>query len=217
MRYHQDKMDNDNYEFDHDITQFEELDTGVCVDRVMSKEKGYDISYLAWATDILPEEFDEDWINIQRENTFYFIGSVSPDGRFMNSHLLQEFAQLCAKINVNTVWSNPWTNPIDGKVMRDLMQKSFLSPDLRNHTHKVWGTKTCRVFKTMSYGNLGLTNSPKLAEFAGPDVICRENIAELFEEGLRNKDDKQLILRQMRHTREHHTYVNRINGLLKLL
>ena len=40
MRYHQDKMDKDNYEFDHDITQFEELDTGVCVDREMSKEKG---------------------------------------------------------------------------------------------------------------------------------------------------------------------------------
>ena len=217
MRYHQDKMDKDNYEFDHDITQFEELDTGVCVDREMSKEKGYDVSYLAWATDLLPEEFDEDWVNIQRENVWYFIGSISYDGRFKNSHLIQEFGSLCAKIGVKTGWSNPWTNPLDGEVMRGLMQKSFLSPDLRNDTHKMWGTKTCRVFKTMSYGSLGLTNSPKLAEFAGPEVICRENIAELFEEGLRNKDDKQLILRQMQYTKEHHTYVNRINGLLKLL
>jgi hypothetical protein len=69
----------------------------------------------------------------------------------------------------------------------------------------------------MSYGNLGMTNSPKLANFAGPDVICRENIGELFEEGLRLKDNKQLLLRQMQYTREHHTYVNRINGLLRLL
>ena len=217
MRYHQDKMDKDNYEFDHDLSDFEELDTGVCVDRVMSKEKGYDISYLAWATDLLPEEFDEDWVNIERENIYYFIGSISADGRFKNAHLIQEWAQLCDKIGVRTSWSNPWTNPLDGHVMRGLMQKSFMSPDLRNDTHKLWGTKTCRVFKTMSYGNLGLTNSPKLAEFGGPDIICRENIGELFEEGLRNKDDKELILRQMRHTREHHTYVNRINGLLKLL
>lgn len=217
MRYHQDKMDKDNYEFDHDLSDFEELDTGVCVDRVMSKERGYDISYLAWATDLLPEEFDEDWVNIERENIYYFIGSISADGRFKNAHLIQEWAQLCDKIGVRTSWSNPWTNPLDGHVMRGLMQKSFMSPDLRNDTHKLWGTKTCRVFKTMSYGNLGLTNSPKLAEFGGPDIICRENIGELFEEGLRNKDDKELILRQMRHTREHHTYVNRINGLLKLL
>ena len=217
MRYHQDKMDKDNYEFDHDLSDFEELDTGVCVDRVMSKEKGYDISYLAWATDLLPEEFDEDWVNIERGNIYYFIGSISADGRFKNAHLIQEWAQLCDKIGVRTSWSNPWTNPLDGHVMRGLMQKSFMSPDLRNDTHKLWGTKTCRVFKTMSYGNLGLTNSPKLAEFGGPDIICRENIGELFEEGLRNKDDKELILRQMRHTREHHTYVNRINGLLKLL
>jgi len=69
----------------------------------------------------------------------------------------------------------------------------------------------------MSYGSLGLTNSPKLAEFAGPEVICRENIEELFEAGLRHRDDKGLILRQMQYTREHHTYVNRINGLLRLL
>ena len=75
--------------------------------------------------------------------------------------LIQEFGQLCDKIGVKTGWSNPWTNPLDGAVMRDLMQKSFLNPDLRNDTHKRWGTKTCRVFKTMSYGSLGLTNSPK--------------------------------------------------------
>ena len=217
MRYHQDKMDKDNYEFDHDLSDFEELDTGVCVDRVMSKERGYDISYLAWATDLLPEEFDEDWVNIERENIYYFIGSISGDGRFKNAHLIQEFGSLCAKIGVKTGWSNPWTNPLDGAVMRDLMQKSFLNPDLRNDTHKRWGTKTCRVFKSMSYGHLGLTNSPKLAKFAGPEVLCAESIGDLFELGLQNKDNKDLIRRQMMYTKDHHTYVNRINGLLRLL
>ena len=69
----------------------------------------------------------------------------------------------------------------------------------------------------MSYGNLGLTNSPKLAEFAGPEIICKESIPELFEEGLRHMNDKELLLRQMQHTKKHHTYVNRINGLLRLL
>lgn len=97
------------------------------------------------------------------------------------------------------------------------MQKSFLSPDLRNATHAEWGTKTCRIFKSISYGQLGLTNSPKLAEFAGPLVICRENIDELFEEGLRLREDKGRIIQQMRYVKEHHTYANRINGLLKLL
>tara|TARA_A100001388_G_scaffold76783_1_gene54816 strand:- start:7524 stop:8447 length:924 start_codon:yes stop_codon:yes gene_type:complete len=217
VRYHQDSMDNDNYEFHHDLNDFEELETGVCIDRRESQVQGYDITYLAWATDLMPEEFDEDWVNIEREKIYYHIGSVSADGRFKNAHLIQEFGQMCAKIDVKTAWSNPWTNPLEGDVMRDLMQKSFLSPDLRNDTHKRWGTKTCRLFKTMSYGNLGLTNSPKLAEFAGPEVICKESIPELFEEGLRHMNDKELILRQMRHTKKHHTYVNRINGLLRLL
>ena len=189
----------------------------MCVDRLSSREKGYDISYLAWATDLMPEEFNEEWVDIPREDVWYFIGSISPDGRFKNAHLIQEFGSLCAKIGVKTGWSNPWTNPLDGAVMRDLMQKSFLNPDLRNDTHKRWGTKTCRVFKSMSYGHLGLTNSPKLAEFAGPEVLCAESIGDLFELGLQNKDNKDLIRKQMMYTKEHHTYVNRINGLLRLL
>ena len=217
MRYHQDKMDNDNYEFDHDINDFEVLDTGVCIDRDESKEKGYDISYVAWATDLLPHEFNEDWVNIERENVYYFIGSISPTGRFANKHLIDRFAELCSTRGVKTAWSNPWTNPLDGDVMRQLMQKSFLSPDLRNATHAAWGTKTCRIFKSISYGQLGLTNSPKLAEFAGPLVIFRENIDELFEEGLRLREDKDRIIQQMRYVKQHHTYANRINGLLKLL
>ena len=203
--------------FHNILNDFEELDTGVCIDRISSQEKGYDIVYLAWATDLMPEEFDEEWVNIPRENTFYFIGSISHEGRFKNAHLIQEFGTLCAKIDVRTGWSNPLVNPLDGSVMRDLMQRSFMNPDLRNDTHKRWGTKTCRVFKSMSYGHLGITNSPKLAKFAGPEVICEENISDLFEAGLKYREDKELILRQMRYTKEHHTYVNRINGLLKLL
>ena len=33
---------------------------------------------------------------------FYFIGSISGDGRFKNSHLIQEFGQLCDMIGVKT-------------------------------------------------------------------------------------------------------------------
>ena len=32
-------MDKDNYEFHHDLNDFEELDTGVCVDRLCQKKK----------------------------------------------------------------------------------------------------------------------------------------------------------------------------------
>lgn len=217
MRYHQKSMDNDNYEFILDESVCEKLDSGVLYDPIDSKSKGYEICYLAWATDLLPYEINDDWVNIEREDVYYFIGSISGDGRFANATMIQEFAQCCDKIGVKFGWSNPWQNPLDNEVMREYMQKSFLSPDLRNETHKKWGTKSCRIFKSISYGQLGLTNSPLLAEFAGPEVICRENIIDLFEEGLKYKDDKELILRQMNYVRENHTYLNRVNGLLKLL
>ena len=53
--------------------------------------------------------------------------------------------------------------------------------------------------------------------FAGPEVLCAESIGDLFELGLQNKDNKDLIRKQMMYTKDHHTYVNRINGLLRLL
>ena len=70
VRYHQDSMDKDNYEFHHNLNDFEELDTGVCIDRRSSQVQGYDITYLAWATDLMPEEFDEDWVDIEREKIY---------------------------------------------------------------------------------------------------------------------------------------------------
>ena len=40
---------------------------------------------------------------------------------------------------------------------------------------------------------------------------------EMFEEGLKYKDDKDLIRHQMEVVKYKHTYVNRINGMMKVL
>jgi len=217
IRYHQKSMDNDNYEYVLDEESCEELDCGVLYNPKESKDYGYEVIYIAWATNLLPHEIIDEWVNIERENVYYFIGSISNEGRFANAKMIQEFAECCDKIGVKFGWSNPWQSPLDDDIMMDYMQRSFLSPDLRNETHKKWGLKSCRIFKSISYGQLGLTNSSLLAEFAGPEVIYKENISDLFEEGLKYKDDKKLILRQMDYVRKNHTYLNRVNGMLKLL
>lgn len=214
VRYLQESMDNDNYDFVLDRNECEELDTGVLYDK---KSGEYDICYAAWATDLLPEEIDFEWVNLERENRYYFVGSTSSGGRFANAHLITEFAENCKNYGCEFVYVNPWVNPVDDIQNRILTQKSIMSPDFRNKTHKRWGYLACRLVKSISYGHLGMTNSPINAKFVDSSIVCDENITKLFEKGLEHKDNKDLILHQMHIVQDKHTYLNRIDGLFKLL
>ena len=120
-------------------------------------------------------------------------------------------------MDINFVYVNPWTHPVTDEKNRELVQKSFMSPDFRNATHKKWGYLACSLVKSISYGHVGITNSPINAKFVDDTVICKPTVKEMFEEGLKYKDDKELIRHQMSVVKYKHTYVNRINGMLKVL
>jgi hypothetical protein len=214
VRYLQESMDKDNYEFVLDRSSCEELDRGVLYDKTSSE---YDIVYAAWATDLLPHEILDEWVNIERENHYYFVGSVSSTGRFANAQLIQQFVDCCSEHNIGFTYVNPWQTPISDEDNRIITQKSILSPDFRNVTHKKWGYLACRLVKSISYGHLGMTNSPINARFIDDSIVCENEIPKLFEQGMKHKDNKDIILHQMSVVRNHHTYLNRINGLLKLV
>lgn len=214
VRYLQESMDKDNYEFVLDRSNCEELDRGVLYDKNSDE---YEIVYAAWATDLLPHEILDEWVNIERENHYYFIGSVSNTGRFANAQLIQQFVDCCGENNIGFTYVNPWQTPISDEENRILTQKSILSPDFRNITHKKWGYLACRLVKSISYGHLGITNSSINAKFIDDSVVCENDIRKLFDEGMRNRNDKDRILHQMSIVRNHHTYLNRIEGLLKLV
>lgn len=214
VRYLQESMDKDNYEFVLDRSNCEELDRGVLYDKTSSE---YDIVYAAWATDLLPHEILDEWVNIERENHYYFVGSVSSTGRFANAQLIQQFVDCCTENNIEFTYINPWQTPISDEDNRIITQKSILSPDFRNVTHKKWGYLACRLVKSISYGHLGMTNSPINARFIDDSIVCENEIPKLFDQGMKHKDNKDIILHQMSVVRNHHTYLNRINGLLKLV
>ena len=214
VRYLQEKMENDNYNFVLDRKNCIELDKGVLYD----KESGdYEICYASWGTDLLPHEINDDWADFKRENIYYFIGSVSQSGRFANGPFLNRFVDCCSKNGINHIYIDPWSNPVDDATNRELMQKSILSPDFRNQTHKEWGYLACRLFKSISYGQLGLTNSSINAKFIDDSVIFDDDIPNLFEMGMSNRHDKDRIRHQMNLVKNNHTYINRIEGLLQLI
>lgn len=177
----------------------------------------FDKFYLSWATNILPEEFNEDWVYIKRENIIYFCGNLSDQGVCENASTFLPFIQECHKNNIHFIYNNSWANPLTSQEIVRRTQKSLLAVDIRGPEHLKNGILTCRISKNISYGHLGLTNSKEIFNELEGNCILNENTAELFYEGLKNKDNFNLIKKQMNYIKNNHTYVNRIQSILKIL
>ena len=172
---------------------------------------------MAWAANLLPHEIDFNWATRKRDPVWHMIGSISDHGRFANGPAINAWAQECQYAGIKCYHSDPWTTPLPDDVYREKMQQSIMQPDLRNETHMAWGVKSCRIFKAISYGHLGLTNSPKLAKFIDDSIVCSEDIKELFLKGFAKYQNVDLIRHQMLIVKDKHTFMNRSKGILKLL
>ncbi len=210
MRYNKTYNYDVNYEYNLD----ENLQTGKAqqISSVTYYEdlEYYPAIYTSWATDLLPHEFDFSLINTEVENNVYFIGSAGPHHNAL--------IQALHKHNIKFIHIDCWKNPISFEDNMKLMQKSTINVDLRHDFHKNVGYIPCRVFKAISYGKIGITNSKRVQELFGENnIIYDDNVDVLVEMALQNKDDKELLMRQMKYVQENHTYLNRVDDLLKCL
>ena len=218
LRFLMDSMDNDNYDYILDRTKCETLDTGLLYDSFESYEVGYKIAYIAWGTNLLPHEIDLEWAKLPRKNVYNYIGTISTSGRFENGKDIYRFAEICkSRSGANFYHVDPWINPVSEAGQIKLIQESILSPDFRSFQHQKWGYLPCRVMKSISYGQLGLTNSLAMYNFLEQSVIYGKSPQDLFDDGMRFRNNYHWIQAQMRLIQEKHTYVNRVNGMMKLV
>lgn len=177
----------------------------------------YDKVYISWATNKLPDEFNEDDIYIPREPNVYYCGTISSSGICENYSNFLPFIEECRKNNIGFIHNDPWANPLSTVEVIRRTQESILGIDIRGPQHLKQKLLTCRVFKNISYGHLGLTNSEEIyKELDGNCVYC-DDTAELFYGGMRNRENEKLILSGMKYVKENHTYINRVNSLLSIL
>ena len=188
--------------------------------------QGYEALYLSWATDLLPQEFNYEDAKIERENKIYWIGSIAESNR----NEIQKFMKSLQKYNVEFVHNDPWSNPLDSNAAKHYVQKSLIAPDIRGSAnrrvvnekvdtgsnHKLIGYIPCRIFKNISYGQLGITNSKAVRDLFDGNVIYSDNEEELLELSLPHIKNINLIKNQMDYVKENHTYINRVNSILKV-
>jgi hypothetical protein len=83
--------------------------------------------------------------------------------------------------------------------------------------HKEIGYIPCRLFKNISYGKLGAVNAHRLNKLFQNNVIYHSNEYELVKLCIENRENYDYIYEQMKWVAENHTYINRVNDILKVL
>jgi hypothetical protein len=177
----------------------------------------YDKFYITWATNSLPDEFDFTDLDYPRENKIYFSGNISAHGRCENWSTIQPFVQECVNNGIEFIHNDPFQNPLSDEEVVLRTKKSILGVDIRGPEHIRNGYVPCRVFKSMSWGHLGMTNSEEVYKELEGHCIYQSNTSQLFYDSMDRKDDKKYIEDGMKYVQENHTYINRIKSIMSIL
>lgn len=177
----------------------------------------YDISgrviYMPWATDLLPSEVDtiRKNLTLKKDPFVSFIGTIG-GGHFGNVQEINAFKKASIECGM----------PFVHKVHVDLpetialTQTAFMAPALQGPWQVEKGYIPCRIFKNISYGAFGITNSKTVWELFDKKIIYNPDCYQLFYDAKRRIEEASLSYMHdlMDLIKNRHTYINRINHLL---
>lgn len=168
--------------------------------------------YQCWATDLLPDEINLDDFCVYDKSKQYvnYVGSLYEEGL--------EFAQEFGSILKDNQKELRLYHGVSDEENRQLIRDSFLCPDFRNYHHIKVGYIPCRIFKTISYGQIIGTNSINVKRVFGDYVVFGSNPNDLYYnmvEAILNQtiDMKEAML----FVKNNHTYINRVKTILEVL
>lgn len=173
------------------------------------------VLYQPWATDLLPHEFDFGWAERARERTAYWVGTIG-GGEFGNVDELAGFQHACAERGVEFVQRAS----VSRETHRDLIQRSYMAPAIAGAWQLAQGYVPCRIFKNISYGQMGMTNSAAVNNLFDGRLVCNADVARLFADGEQALADPASARRTrdlMHMVRDAHTFVHRIKTILEVL
>ncbi len=167
--------------------------------------------YQPWGTDLLAHEFKKPVFN---KNKFVFwIGSIWNDS--LNRGNVQEIRELKHTLKLNNL------SFIHLRFIPDFLNTFFIrlsriAPAIAGRHQVSVNYLPCRVFKNVSYGQLGITNVKKFKDIFGESFIDEESIENLITKGLSlNKEAYiKLILKQQDIVKKY-TYKESIDNIIK--
>jgi hypothetical protein len=199
-------------------------DTVVYVDKGTYKDVKHKLLLMPWATDLLPHEIEKIKEETPRffhhkDKKVYWVGTVW-DGPYGNIEEINAFARACKKGQIDFVSLSFLADPklkgisVDENIR--LVQRSFMAPAIVGTWQKETGMIPCRIFKNISYGQMGITNSKTIYEFFDRKIVYNPDCYQLFFDA--EKRLKKLKIEELYElmdvVKTKHTYLNRIQTLL---
>ncbi|MFC1842087.1 hypothetical protein ACFLYU_00305 [Candidatus Dependentiae bacterium] len=172
------------------------------------------VIYMPWATDLLPHEIDEIKKQValeEKENFACYVGTISGHGQISNRNGIHRFSDACKSKGI------PFRNrvKISPEESIRLIRTCFLAPAIQGPWQCEKGYVPCRIFKNISYGAIGITNSKTVYELFDKKILYNSDPYQLGLDAIEKM--KQLDINElyelMDFVRDNHTYINRINYL----
>ncbi len=178
---------------------------------------------IPWATDLLPHEIEKEKrriANIKQVKRVAYIGTISGgSGAGANWRQLTPFFTEAKKNGYTVLTNSPWKNPLPMHKVKRLLQESTLSPAIQGAWQVKVGYIPCRIFKNLSYGCLGITNSYRVWELFDKKIVYDPDTVALLSKAEEALEEYTLEKRfaMMDLIKDQHTYLNRIEVLLEFL
>lgn len=187
------------------------------------QDKKNKIVYMPWATDLLPYEIEDIQVNLsniweKRSNNkkiVYWIGTIG-GALYGNINELNPFKRACKENGVKFSHNDPWVNGLDRSECVPLISNAYLAPAIVGTWQEENGYIPCRIFKNISYGQMGVTNSRHVYELFHHNVVYNKDTYQLFFDASERLKTWTLEdqYRLMDEVKNNHTYLNRIQLLL---
>ena len=179
--------------------------------------------HLAWGTNLLPEEINKniklmkDKIVLNKES--YFCGTIW----HTNYKEVVEWKTACIEENIISKFDNESDEIQHQKKIREaLVAPAFQGSS--QHQSRKWYYIPCRILKNISYGALGITNNIGVYNIFKDYLIMYDgNLDNLLKKTLEyrkyaqeNREEYiEKMVEVMEFVRDNHTYLNRIDTLIK--
>lgn len=177
--------------------------------------------YMPWATDLFPdviEELKQKAISIEKTKNVYWIGTIG-EGQFGNKSELNPFIKACDENGFAFIGRNPDATGVSRDEHIKLISGAYMAPAIVGEWQKDKGYIPCRIFKNISYGQMGITNSKRVYELFEGKIVYNPDTYQLFFDAQNRLETLSLeeLYELMDIVKTKHTYINRIHTLLDFL
>lgn len=175
--------------------------------------------FTPWATNLLHTEFNFN-LPLHREKRCVWIGTYGDfDGLYQNGQQLKPFFDRCDASDILLDFHDPWKNPVSFETNYKLVRESLLAPAIQGKWQIDNNYPPCRLFKNISYGNIGISNNKLANDIFDGGLLYDDDTEALFYKSIEylSVDRRDEIKSQMMNVWNNHTYISRIKTIFDYL